>query len=134
MINAISIALSGLTAASRKVDTAASNIANVSTGGALNPSTGGKAPYSALGTTQTSTAQGGVVADVRVKQPGYVPAYDPNSPFANADGEIGVPNVSLDEEAVNLKLAETTYKANIQSLKTSIEMSDELFKAFDKKA
>lgn len=134
MINAISIALSGLTAASRKVDTAASNIANVSTGGALDPSKGGKAPYSALETTQTSTAQGGVTADVRIKQPGYIPAYDPNSPFANEEGEIGAPNVSLDEEAVNLKLAETTYKANIQSLKTSIEMNDELFKAFDRKA
>ena len=134
MINAISIALSGLTAASRKVDTAASNIANVSTAGSLDTSKGGQAPYSALETTQTSTVQGGVSADVRVKQPGYVPAYDPNSPFADKDGLIGAPNVSLDQEIVNLKLAEITYKANIQSLKTSIEMNDELLETFDKKA
>ena len=134
MINAISIALSGLSAASKKADTAASNIANVSTTGSLNPSKGGKAPYSALETTQTTTHQGGVRSSAQAKQPGYVPAYDPDSPFADEAGVIGVPNVSLDEEAVNLKLAEITYKANIQSLKTSIEMSDELFKAVDKNA
>ena len=132
MIGAISTALSGLMAASKKVEVGANNIANISTAGALDP-VDGPAPYSTQITTQKTGEAGGVLASVAVKDPGFVPAYDPNSPFANEDGLIGVPNTDLAEEAVNLKLAETTYKANLATLKTAGEMSDELLRLFDEK-
>ena len=67
------------------------------------------------------------------KSPGIVNAYAPDSPFSNADGEVGVPNVDLAEEAVNLKIAEITYKANISVIKTAGEMSNELLNIFDKR-
>lgn len=132
MIGAISTALSGLAAASKKVEVGANNIANLSTAGALDPADG-PAPYSTQITTQTSNEVGGVVANVTNKDPGFVPAYSPDSPFANKDGLIGVPNTDLAEEAVNLKLAEVAYKANLATLKTAGEMSDELLNIFDKK-
>lgn len=132
MINTISIALSGLNAATQRLNTSASNVANVTTSGSLEA--GKQAPYSALQTTQSADDSGGVRSQVIPKDPGFVPAYSPDSPFANEDGIIGVPNVSLAEEAINMNLAETTYKANIATLKTAEEMSDELLRIFDEDA
>ena len=130
MFNTVSIALSGLTASSLKASTAASNIANISTSGALS-SEDGQAPYEARFTSQTSLESGGVSADVAIRNPAFVPAFDPGSPFANSDGLIGAPNVDLAEEIVNLKLAETTYKANVKTLQVASELSDELLNIFD---
>jgi len=41
--------------------------------------------------------------------------------------------VDLSEEAVNLLLAETEFKANIATIKTADELSNELLSIFDKK-
>ncbi|MFP4313148.1 MAG: flagellar basal body rod protein FlgC [Alphaproteobacteria bacterium] len=129
MINTISIALSGLNAATQKLNASASNVANVTTAGSLED--GGKAPYDALTTQQKAQENGGVRSDVVSSGRPFVPAYDPDSPFANAEGIIGAPNVDLAEEAVTMNLAEMTYKANIATLKTAEEMSDELLNIFD---
>jgi len=40
--------------------------------------------------------------------------------------------VELSEEAVNLILAETNYKANIATIQTAQELNDELLRLFDK--
>jgi flagellar basal-body rod protein FlgC len=132
MIGAISTALTGLFAATKRVEASASNIANASSAGSLDPAAPVQ-PYQALTTVQTSTESGGTSATNIPKTPGIVNAYAPDSPFANAKGEVGVPNVDLAEEAVNLKIAEITYKANISVLKTADEMSDALLNTFDKR-
>lgn len=137
MINVINTALSGLNAAAKKVDAAASNIANVSTTGSVED--GGQAPYSALTTVQKTVVDGegnglGARTDIVPKDPGFVPAYAPDSPFANAEGIIGVPNVNLAEEAVNLKLAEISYKASLSVIKTADELSEELLHTVDRDA
>lgn len=129
MINAIGIALSGLNAATQRVNAAASNVANVTTAGSLEE--GGKAPYDALEARQSTNEQGGVRSEVVSAGRPFVPSYAPDSPFANSEGLIGTPNVDLAEEAVNLNLAELTYKANVGVLKTADEMSDELLSIFD---
>lgn len=133
MIGAISTALSGLFAASKRAEASASNIANASTAGSLDPASANQ-PYNALTTVQTASPGGGVTATNIPKSPGIVNAYSPDSPFANADGLVGAPNVDLSEEIVNLKLAEVSYKANIASLKTAQEMSEELGRLLDKDA
>ena len=122
MINTISIALSGLNAATNKLNASASNIANVSTKGSLEQSD--SAPYDALTTVQTSRETGGVKSEVISAGRPFVPTYDPDSPFANSEGIIGAPNVDLAEEAVNLNLAEITYKANIATLKSTDDMTE----------
>ncbi len=133
MIGAISSALSGLVAASKKVEVSAENIANLSTAGALDPADG-PAPYETQTVIQKTNDVGGVLAEAIPKDPGFVEAYAPDSPFANEDGLIGVPNTDLAEEAVNLKIAELTYKANITTLKAAEELNDELLSLFDEKA
>tara|TARA_B100000508_G_C11405788_1_gene250663 strand:+ start:369 stop:605 length:237 start_codon:yes stop_codon:yes gene_type:complete len=40
-------------------------------------------------------------------------------------------DVNLTEEVVNIKLSETAYKANLATLKTVDEMTDELLHLFD---
>lgn len=138
MINAIQNALSGLTAASRRIEASASNIANIETVGALDQADG-PAPYQSLTTSQTAiTGQNGQSLGVRSEivpsgRPA-VPAYAPDSPFANSDGLVGAPNVDLAEEAVNLQIANITYKANAKVIETVSETEDALLNIFDHKA
>jgi flagellar basal-body rod protein FlgC len=130
MINAIQNALTGLFGASKRIEATASNIANLNTAGSLED--GGQPPYSTLTTAQAAQDSGGVKTEIIPKSPGFVPAYDPDSPFANAQGEIGVPDTDLAEEGVNLTLAKTAYRANLAVIKTADEMQDELIKSFDR--
>lgn len=134
MIGVINTALSGLLSSSKQAQSAASNIANVTTAGALSAEDG-PAPYNATTTTSASLAAsqgGGVATNIVQKDPGFVQAYAPNSPFANEEGLIGVPNVSLEEEAINLKIAEITYKANASVLGVASDLNDELINTLDR--
>lgn len=138
MISAINIALTGLGAATKQLNASASNIANLQTAGSLEDD--GQAPFTPLTTQQTSATdtQGNgqsVRSEIVPRSSNqFTPAFDPDSPFADENGIIGIPNVSLAEEAVNLNLAEITYKANIATLQTASELSDELFRLFDDEA
>lgn len=132
MIGTIQTALSGLFAASKRIEAGASNIANMHTTGALED--GAPAPYKALTTIQETRPDGGVKAGNIPKSTAFVPAYSPDSPFANADGLVGVPNVNLAEEAVNMTLAKTAYKANLKTIQTAADMQDEMIKTLDRKA
>lgn len=128
MINAIHIALSGLQAASRRVEASASNIANLQT-----------PDYKAQTTLQTAQNDGagqgsGVTAQNIPKTSPYTPSYDPDSPFANGQGIVNTPNVDLAEEAVNMSLADTAYRASVAVIKTTDEMTQDMLKAFDRKA
>lgn len=53
--------------------------------------------------------------------------------IANASSEGSADTVDLSEEAINLKVAELSYKANIASVKTATAMSDELMRLFDER-
>ncbi len=136
MAGPINIALTGLAAATRQLNASASNIANLQTVGSLED--GGQAPYTPLQTTQTSiNGQNGEAFGVNSayspRNPAFVPAFDPDSPFADENGVIGVPNINLAEEIVNLNLAEIQYKANISIIQTATELDDELLGIFDER-
>jgi flagellar hook-associated protein FlgK len=53
--------------------------------------------------------------------------------IANATNPDYGDTVELSEEAVRLKTAEISYKANLASIKTAQDMSDELMRLFDEK-
>ncbi len=137
MTSAISIALSGLTSSTQRLNASAANIANLQTVGSLEE--GGQAPYSAVTTTSSAQTAGegeaaGVVTQIIPKNTPFVPAFSPDSPFADENGVVGVPNVDLTEEAVNLLLAEITFKANLKSIETAQELDKELLRILDEKA
>ena len=103
MINAISSALSGLGAASQKIENSAERIAQFGSGVAE--------------TTPT-------------------PIADPATPLTGGNTALNattlaVSEINLIEESVNLKVAETAYKANLSVLETVNELSDELIDSFD---
>jgi len=129
MSSAISIALSGLNAATQRLNASASNIANISTAGSLDDPQNG--PYEAVTTTSKTLDNGGVRADIVTTNQPFIPAYDPDSPFANAQGLIGVPAVDLATEAVNAILAELAYKANLEVIDAAQENENALLDIFD---
>jgi len=120
-------------ASSKKVAVAASNIANADVVGSTDPNSPNQA-YAAQTTQDVSTAGGGVKTISLNRTPAFVPSFEPDSPFADSKGMVNAPNVNLDEELINTKIAENAYKANVTALKAGIEMQDTLREALDHKS
>lgn len=129
-----SIAVSGLNAATRRVEVSASNIANQQSTGAL-PSANGAVPtgapqaYRPLQVNQTDAAGGGTQTTTTQVSPGTVAVSDPQAPFANADGMVAAPNVDLAQELIGQMVAKYSYAANLASLKADDKMTKSLLDA-----
>lgn len=133
MLDAVSIALSGLNAQQKRLAKTASNIANVSTSGAIpagHPaapaSTAATPVYQPLKVNMTSLAGGGVRADITADPGGFTLVYDPSHPSANSEGMIAAPNVDLTREIVGTLEIKAAYKANLAVIKAQDEMLGEL--------
>ena len=129
-MSTLSIATSGLSAASLRLDVTASNIANALTTGPLPPAngsgnTGGTdnsnnasnvSAYVPLQVNQIDQTNGstpaGTAAVVSAVTPAFVPQFDPGSPFANQDGLVAAPNVDLASQFVQLLTAKYSFAAN----------------------
>jgi flagellar basal-body rod protein FlgC len=109
--NVYSTALSGLRASEARIGVSANNVANSSTIG-----------FEAKEVTARSADNGGVIVDVRSKNPATLAAPSPNG-----SGEtVQVPNVSLDEEVVNQVSAGYDFKANLKVLQVQKELDKAL--------
>lgn len=118
MIEAMHTAIAGLRVGAQRLGVAADNIANARTSGRLEPYDG----FVPQRLDQTTEAGGGVRGLARsIDNPAF-PAYAPNDPSANADGIVGMPNVSLPAQFVDLSVAQRSYEANIAVLETTSEM------------
>lgn len=128
MLGAINTAVSSLQVNSKKLEVSASNIANVASKGSMQEN--GKAPYVPQTVQQQTIESGGetigVKAVTQAKEPAFIPSLDPDSPFADDNGVVGLPNVNLGEEFVNMKTAEISYKASAKVMETAIEMQESL--------
>ncbi|QQO32067.1 flagellar biosynthesis protein FlgC [Bradyrhizobium diazoefficiens] len=137
-----SIATSGLSAASLRVNVAASNIANVRTTGPL-PASGASA---GAGSSSTSSAYpaayvplrvdqvdqssgstpGGTIATVSTVSPSYTAQSDPSALYANQDGLVAAPNVDLASEFVQLATAKYSFIANAKVIQAYSETTESL--------
>lgn len=137
-----SIATSGLSAASLRVNVAANNIANVRTTGPL-PASGASA---GAGSSSTSSAYpaayvplrvdqvdqssgstpGGTIATVSTISPSYTAQSDPSAPYANRDGLVAAPNVDLANEFVQLATAKYSFIANAKVIQAYSETTESL--------
>jgi len=133
MVDALSIALSGLTAQTQRLAATASNIANASTTGIIpsaDPSAPASTVYKPLQVTFLQLESGGIGAGVSaVVTPdpnGYSVVYDPQSIYANSEGLIAAPNVDYANEFVNLIETKLAYRANISVIKTQDQMTSDL--------
>jgi flagellar basal-body rod protein FlgC len=124
------IALSGMAAATARLNVTAQNVANTDTVGPVGSapnSPGPAAPpaYAPLQLVQFSTPiseGGGVETAVQTSANPTSTAYDPSSAYANAQGLVADPNVDLAMEAVNQIEAITQFKASLNVIKTGDEM------------
>jgi flagellar basal-body rod protein FlgC len=106
-----------MTAAERRMEVSASNIANAYSSGPLpDASPAIQASYSpayvAQRVNQVEAPGGGTIATVGPDNPGTVPAYDPSAPYANSKGMVATANVDLTNEAVQLLMARIDFQSN----------------------
>lgn len=120
VFNVFTIAGSALTAQSARLNAVASNLANADSVVGANGQ-----PYRAKQVVFAATpvgAEGG--QGVRVTQVVESAAplrlnYEPNSPFANEQGYVSMPNVNPVEEMVNMISASRSYQTNAEVMNTA---------------
>ena len=132
MISSIStIALSGMTAAARRLEVSASNVANVMSTGAL-PNADGTLPagapqaYAPLQLVQTDSAGGGTQTSVTTVTPSTTAVSNPQASFANQNGLVAAPNVDLSQELVGQMIASYSFAANATVMRAADRMSKTL--------
>lgn len=121
------IGLSGMRAATARLQAAASNIANAQTNGRL-PSGGSPKPgdvYQPVDAVQVDQKGGGVATSYATRQGGYSIVSDPGSPFADANGNVAAPAVDLATEMVNMIIAKYQFAASTKV----VEAGDQMQKA-----
>lgn len=133
--DALSIALSGLTAQKQRLNATASNVANLLSKGAAPGSAeaaaGASVVYKPLQVNLSAqTLASGQGAGVRggiteIENP-FSFAYDPQALGANAEGFVAVPNINLDQEITDLFVTKTLFKANAAVIRTQDELSGQL--------
>jgi flagellar basal-body rod protein FlgC len=132
MMSSIStIALSGMKAATRRLEVSASNVANVMSTGAL-PNADGTVPagapraYAPLELVQTESAGGGTQTTVTTAKPSTTEVSDPQAPFANQNGLVAAPNVDLSQEMIGQMIASYSFAANATVMKADAQMNKAL--------
>lgn len=122
MFKAIQTSVSGLVAASTRLNVAAENIVNSQVKstpqGTVPAGLIFNAGYTPQRVEQSTTASGGVRATIIPVSPSSLSVFDPKSPLANQQGNVAIPNVSLPTEIGEMTKASHTYKANALVLKT----------------
>jgi flagellar basal-body rod protein FlgC len=123
----LSIAVSGMTAAERRLEVSASNVANALSSGPLpDASAAIKASYPpayiAQRVDQVEAPGGGTIAIVGSENPGAVPVYDPSAPYANGQGLVATPNVDFANEAIQQLMAKISFQSNAFVVRTYDQM------------
>ena len=128
-MSAFGIAVTGMRAATARLEAASANIANAQSAGAV---PGSDAPAGAGRVFQPVRVEqfeaGGPGAPGGVgyrftRDPGaYVQAYDPASPDANGKGMVALPNVDMATEALNLITAKLQYSISAKIARVASDM------------
>ncbi len=129
MYGALDISTSGMVAQRTRLEVISANIANAKT---MLRADGGYEPYRrraamfASGDPGASTRHGremGVhVADIDIDQGPFEIRYQPESPYADAEGYVKVPNINTTVEQINAMEAARAYEANVVAAETTKTM------------
>ena len=120
VFNVFTIAGSALTAQSARLNAVASNLANADSVAGANGQ-----PYRAkqvVFAARPIGAEGGQGVQVTQVVESAAPLrmnYEPNSPFANEQGYVAMPNVNPVEEMVNMIAASRSYQTNAEVMNTA---------------
>jgi flagellar basal-body rod protein FlgC len=127
-MSVLSIAASGLAAASLRLQVSASNVANAFDTGPLpdaSNATGTSPAYVPQQVDQVAVGDG-TAATVSTVSPSYVPQYDPTASYADGSGLVAAPNVDLANEAVQQIIARYEFAANAKVLQVGSQMLQSL--------
>lgn len=124
----ISIAVSGLNAASMRLSAAANNIANSQDTAPLNPQAG--QPYQPVDVVQSQAAGGGTSARYKPTTPPSQAIFDPGSPYADNNGEVAAPNVDMAQQVVNMNASQISYAANAKVIEAAQKQQGYLLNIF----
>jgi flagellar basal-body rod protein FlgC len=125
-MSAFGIAVTGMRAATARLEAASANIANAQSGGAV-PGTdapaGAGRVFQPVRVQQYETGgQGGVGFDFSRDSSAYIQAYDPTSPDANGKGMVALPAVDMATEALNLITAKLQYSVSAKVARVASDM------------
>jgi flagellar basal-body rod protein FlgC len=129
MSSAMSIAASGMAAATRRLEVSARNVANARSDGPLpgaDAAADSPEAFTPLRVDQVEVAGGGTAAQVSAVDPGQVPAHDPDAPYADQNGMVAAPNVDLEGEVVEQLVARYSFALNAKVMRTSADMTKSL--------
>jgi len=125
MYGSLDISTSALVAHRTRLDVISANIANKDT--ILNAD-GEYEPFRrriamlAAGDPSHGSEAGVHVAEIQLDQSDLMMKYEPGSPFANADGYVGYPNINTVVEQMNAMEAARSYEANIAAIEATKSM------------
>jgi len=112
---AYNIALSGMNAYATRMGVSANNVANAQT-----------PDYQKQEAVQSAVAGGGVSVEVQDIKADSYEAYQPDSPAANQQGYVTMPNVDYATEAVEQRMDVAGYTANAAVIRTLSSMDRDL--------
>jgi flagellar basal-body rod protein FlgC len=122
----LSIAASGLDAATAQLTASASNIANAQTVGALSPSSPAARAYQPVTVVLSQASGGGVTASIATFSQPTTAAYAPDSPYADAQGMVAAPNVDPAHEVVSQLSTLQAFQANLATIRVAEDMQKRL--------
>ncbi len=125
MYGSLDISTSALVAHRTRLDVISANIANKDT--ILNAD-GEYEPFQrrvamlAAGDPSRGREAGVHVAEIQLDDSELMMKYEPGSPYANADGYVGYPNINTVVEQMNAMEASRSYEANIAAIEATKSM------------
>lgn len=121
-LSAIRISVSGLNAATTRLEAAASNIASAQSTGTVPDAAGATTAYQPVAVRQQALPDGGVSASMVRVPSAYTLQQDPLSPDADAAGTVAAPDISLVSETVDVMLSKLSYQASLKTLRAASDM------------
>jgi flagellar basal-body rod protein FlgC len=134
-MSALSIGISGMQAAERRLEASANNVANVTSNGAIPPEGTATTTAPTSGSQQqvyrpqrveTREAPGGGVIANTFSTQSFERVSDPSASYADKDGLVAAPKVDLAEEVVQQISAQQQFAANLRTVQSAITMSQQL--------
>ena len=126
LLNVFDVSGSGMSAQTLRLNSIASNIANAQSV-AEDPAKTYRARYPVFQANLDSAMQGspGVqVPGVVESQKPFTLKYEPDHPYANDEGYVTYPNVSVVEEMANMISASRSFQINVEVLNTAKSLAE----------
>jgi flagellar basal-body rod protein FlgC len=125
MYGSLNISTSALIAQRTRMDVISANIANkdviLNADGEYEPFRR-RVALLAPGDPSADSGQGVHVEEITVDQSPLIKRYEPHSPYADADGYVGYPNINPVIEQMNAMEAARSYEANISAVEATKSM------------